>query len=261
MPSFLSSLFGSKPQVPTLPSLDLGAEQQKSIAANQAALPGAEKLVGAANQFSIGQINQMLEQAIPGYSSIAKTISGNIASEAQGQIPSDVVAQEQNLTAAQALQGGYGGSGAHGNLTARDLGLTSLDLTQQALTSAESWTKTAASLYEPSMVNVSSMFVSPEQQYQADNQQNLQQFQRQWMANQISAMPDPTTVGLWNTTWSIIDSVLSAYTGGDMSGMGTVPAGGYGGAGNAGGGFGGINFGAGGNTDWGGMNEGTTVAG
>lgn len=259
MPSFFDQFFGSKPKVPTLPTLNLGTEQQKSIAANQAALPGAEALVGKSNQFSIDQINKMLEQAIPGYSNIAKTISSNIASEVSGQIPSDVQQQLQDSTAAQALAGGYGGSGAHGNLVARDLGLTSLNLTQQGLSSMESWTKTAASIYEPSMISVGSMFITPQQQASFDVSQNEAQFQRQWMQNQISAMPAPWSADLHQT----VAEVLSAYGGGGTQGNPYMSAGGAGG-----GGFGGIDFsgsggwgGQSGNTGMGGAAEGTLIAG
>ena len=149
----MGDLFGSKPVVPTLPKLNLGTEQGTAIQNNTQNLPGAENLVGKANQFSIDQINQMLEQAVPGYSGMVKTLTGTINSELHGQIPTDVSQQVQNSAAARAMGGGYGGSGAHGDLVARDLGLTSLNLTQQGLSSMESWTKTAASLYEPSMMS------------------------------------------------------------------------------------------------------------
>lgn len=250
MPSFLDSLLGQKPTVPNLPTINLGTEQQKAIAANQAALPSAEKLVGAANQFSQSQINQMLEQAIPGYSSIAKTISGNIASEVSGQIPTDVQQQVENLTAGQALAGGYAGSGAHGALVARDLGLTSLDLTQQGLSSMEGWTRTAASLYEPSMINVSSMFITPMQEYQTTNEQNVQQFQRQWMANQIAAQP-----AMWaQDLKEAVQTALSMYSGTPHESAGSYP---LQGGGVGGGNWGGMSgYSAGGGMDYGDMGGG-----
>ncbi|MBU6231539.1 hypothetical protein KGP36_02625 [Patescibacteria group bacterium] len=221
MPSFLDSLLGSKPVVPNLPVLNLGTEQQTAIKNNQAALPAAENLVGSANQFSIDQINQMLQQAIPGYSSMVQTATGNIASELKGQIPTDVAQQVQNSDAARALGGGYGGSGAHGDLVARDLGLTSLNLTQQGLSSFENWTRNSAALYEPSMINVSSMFITPMQQYQTDNEQNVQQFQRQWMQNQINAQP-----AMWAQAFKeAVQTAISMYSG-DSSGIqhaGTYP--------------------------------------
>ena len=202
----------SKPTVPALEKLNLGTEAGKAISANQANLPAAEKLAGQANLFSQQQITDMLNRSIPGYSAMTGTASKNIASELKGEIPQDVQDAIQNSSAAKALGGGFGGSGMHGNLVARDLGLTSLSLTQQGLNSFQSWQKTAASMYEPSMMNVQSMFISPEQMYQADNQQNLQQAGQQWLTNQIDAMPDPQL--------SAISSGLKSFGSSMMAGSG-----------------------------------------
>lgn len=164
MAGFISSLFGSKAHVPYLQQLDLGTEQGKAISSNQANLPAAENLVSQANIFSTNQINQMLQSVIPGYSGIVSGASGNIQSMLKGEVPTDVAQQIQNSAAARAIGGGYGGSGAHANLVARDLGLTSLDLTQKGISSAQSWISSMASHYEPSMMNVKDMFITPAQQ-------------------------------------------------------------------------------------------------
>ena len=222
MGDFTSALFGSKPSVPQLKQLDLGAEQGKAISNNQANLPAAEKLVGSANLFSQEQVTQMLNQMIPNYSDIQKSISSNISQEVAGQIPTDVSEAVGRASAARSLGTGTAGSGMAKDLVARDLGLTSLDLTQRGLSSAESWTKTMASLYEPSMINLSSMFITPGQQASFDVEERNAQFERNWLQNQINAMPDPGTAGWWNFGWGIVDSVLGAYTGGNFSGMGKV---------------------------------------
>lgn len=200
-------LFGSKPNLPSIPKLNLGQEASTAIGANQANLPAAEKLTADANQFSQSQIDSMLSNVIPGWKSTAATIGGNIASEALGQIPQDVQAAEQDSAAARSLGQGTEGSGMGRDLLARDLGLTSLNLTNRAIASAESWMKETASIYEPSMMKVGSMFITPEQQYAADNEQNMQQFQTQWMRNQIDAMPDPVIRGVQDTVMQLISSV------------------------------------------------------
>lgn len=222
--SFLTDLFGSRPTVPTLPRTNLSDQQQAAITANQAALPGAESLVGQSNLFTRDQLNQM----IPGLAELSGGAAiSDIESLLKGEIPTDVSQAVESATAARSIGGGYGGSGMGRNLTARDLGLTSLDLTQRGLSSAENWMRTMTSIYAPSMLNVSSMFVTPQQMYQTTNEQNVQQFQRNWLSNQIQAMPDPVTVGLWNTGWSVVDAVLSAYTGSNVD-LGRVnPQGSY----------------------------------
>jgi hypothetical protein len=186
----------SKPDVPVINRLELGSEAGKAIKSNLTNLSKSEELVGKANLFSEQQITDMLNRSIPGYSAMSGKAASNISSELSGEIPQDVQDAIQNNAAAKALGGGFSGGGMHGNLVARDLGLTSLDLTQKGLNSFESWTKTAASLYEPSMMSVSSMFVTPEQMYKADNEQNLIQANQQWMQNQISAMSDPTLTAI-----------------------------------------------------------------
>jgi len=246
MPSFLDTLVGAKPVVPTLPPLDLGTEAGKAIAANQKNLPGAEKLVGAANQFSIDQITKMLESVVPGYSKMVGSATANIASELKGEIPTDVAGQVQNSAAARALGGGFAGSGMHGDLVARDLGLTSLALTDRGLSSFENWTKTAASLYEPSMLNVGSMFVSPQQQASFDVEERNSQFQRDWMKSQIDAMPAPWAEDLKQFVYR----AMSMYSGTSVpNNPYSTPGsfgGGLGGAGMGAGGEGGVSFGPGG---------------
>ena len=193
--SQLADLFGSKPVVPNLPQLSLTTEQQKTISGNQTVLPQAESLTSTANLFSQSQVNKMLEQLMPNLMSASGDISSNIGDELKGKIPSDVSAAVQEASAGKALSGGYGGTGAARDLVARDLGLTSLNLTQQGLNSAESWMQTANSLYSPSQINVSSMFVNPSQEASFDVQQQESQFNRNWLANQVSAQPDPQISG------------------------------------------------------------------
>lgn len=244
----MSALFGSKPSVPKLPQLDLGQQQQRAIDANTAALPGAENLVSQANQFSRDQITQMLKQVIPNYDQMTSTIGGNIQSELEGKIPKDVQDMLQNNVAARALGGGVGGSGMHGDLLARDLGLTSLDLTSKGLNAAQSWIAEADKLYAPSQIGVGSMFISPEQEYQATNEQNIQQFQRQWMQNQISAAPDPVLRG----SLDMFNQFLGSMRGSSSSTAGGTP---YSGGSAYGGGGGVGEWGNGSTTAWSGMGD------
>lgn len=240
--SFWTDLVGKKPTVPTLDKLNLGTEAGKAISANERNLTADERLVSGANLFSRQQITDMLNATIPGFSGIQTQASENIESLLQGNIPQDVQDAIARSDAASALTGGYGGTQASRNLQARDLGLTSLQLTKEGLSSAESWTRTMASLYEPSMMNVQSMFISPMQQYQTDNEQNLQQFQREWMQNQINAMPAPWAEDLKQFVYR----AMAAYSGTSVP---DNPYGKYGsfGSGIEGGGGvgGGMGFGAG----------------
>jgi len=203
--------------VPDLPTLSLTTEQQKALAANLQAIPAAERIGAKVDLFNQQQVDQMLEHVIPNYKSLTQTISQQAQQMAQGQIPTDVQNVVQQSDAAKAIGGGTAGSGFGRNLVARDFGLTSLGIMQQGISTAENWMQTANSIYAPGMFNITSMFVSPQQMAAFDTQERNAQFQKQWMQNQIAAMPDPTTVGLWNASWSVVDAALSAYTGSSVS--------------------------------------------
>jgi len=85
------------------------------------------------NQFNMQQLSQMLTETMgPGWTNIAPQIS----QLAQGNVPADVQNQIQRYGAQAALSSGIGGGGAGTlltgrNITARDLGLTSLDLMKE----------------------------------------------------------------------------------------------------------------------------------
>lgn len=88
----------------------------------------AEGVASRTNKFANQQLIDSLNQSIPGYSALQAKRSAVASDMLNGSIPADVAQQIQRNTAARALSGGYGGSQAGSNLTARDLGLTSLDL-------------------------------------------------------------------------------------------------------------------------------------
>jgi len=214
----LQEIFGSKPSVPPLQKLNLQSEQQTAITGNLSALPATEKLVGQANQFTQQQIQQMLSSVIPNYGEITGAASTDIESLLKGQIPTDVSNAVQSNAAARALSGGFAGSGMHGDLVARDLGLTSLNLIDKGISSAESWLKTMDAMYQPGMMNVSSMFISPLQQAGFDVEERNMQFERSWLQNQINAMPDPVLGGIESRIYGLAEAYLSKGGGGNFGG-------------------------------------------
>ena len=163
--------------------------------------------------------------------------------------PDVVLPNIQNSAAGKSLGEGIAGSGASRDLVARDLGLTSLNLMETGMQTAQKWVGEMASIEEPSMMKVESMFVSPEQQYQATNEQNTQQFQRNWMQSQVNAMPDPVSSGIMSMAQSMIGSMRGGSGGGGAQPQSYAGIGGMGGGGG---------FGA--STDLGGMDF-TSVAG
>jgi len=109
------------------PGLDLGAQYTEA----ESLMPRAQQLESKRNQFNVAELNKMLETSIPGYATAQGLRTNNAMAKLRGEIPLDVQQQLARSSAARSLEGGYGGSGMARNLTARDLGLTSLNLTGQ----------------------------------------------------------------------------------------------------------------------------------
>ncbi len=228
---FITDLFGKNVQLPEWQQLDLGTEQKKAISGNVASLPAAEALTTSANTFSIDEINRMLSSTIPGYSGIASDVSKNISSWLKGVIPTDEADRIQNLTASRTMGRGTAGSGMANAELGRNYGLSTLDLVSKGITSAQSWISQMASIYEPAMMNVSSMFVTPTQQATFDTNERDTKWQYDYLAAQMQAMPDATLTGIVRN--------IGATIKGAMGGMGSMG----GGSGSSGGSSSGGSFG------------------
>lgn len=206
-------MWGSKVQVPEYHSLDYGTEQGLAIGNNSKNLAADENLVSQSNLFSNNQTTKMLNTAVPGFSGLSKTASTQMGSMLKGEIPADVQAQIQNSDAARSLGGGFGGGGMGRNLVARDLGLKSLNLIDKGVSSAESWTRSMASIYSPSQMNVQSMFVTPQQQASFDSDQNQSKWSRDYLQAQSDASPDPRVSGLFNMVGGTLGGIVKSGTG------------------------------------------------
>lgn len=236
----LHALLSEKPKVPEYPLIDFGAEQNAATQENLRALPGLEKLASRVNEFSSSEMLKGLETMFPGYSSILAKGTEILKSQMRGEIPEDVQRQIGRTSAERSRAGGYAGSDFAGNLQARDLGLTSLDIINQSLSTAERWMQEAAQ--RTPQFNFTSMFVTPQQRIAVKVQENQAKFQRDWVANQIAALPEPWEQALINLADNIEEigqSVLSAYAGGAVGGgMGGMGGGGGGGGTSASTGYG-----------------------
>lgn len=215
--AILNKLFGSKPDVPKLPKLNLGEEQQTAIENNLKAAPEAGKLAN----FTQDQILSMMRKTNPYLDQTLNQVGKNIYEQSQGKVPEDVETALINSRAGKAFGGGYGGSGMARNRTARDFGLTSWDIMNKAQTSAESWLASMERLQAPATATLTSMFLTPAQQAGFDVEERNAQYQRQWMKNQINAMPDPVTGGLFRVGMTALGTAAGAFAGGPVgAGMG-----------------------------------------
>jgi hypothetical protein len=187
--------FGRKPTIPKLPEISPDNIQQQAIAGNLNSLPSLQALGSQVNDFNQEQqlksIQKALEFALPGGLGKAQ---GIVNSQLAGEIPADVQAQIQRSSAARAISGGYGGgSGLGRNLTLRDLGLTSLQQQQQGF---NNFGALAGLMPKAQQFDVTSMFFSPQQRLESAFKERSDQFQRNLLAEQVAAAPDPGTAAL-----------------------------------------------------------------
>ena len=192
--NIIGGLLQKKPNVPDFNPIWAKTAQTNAINNNIEQTPKLKEWAADINTFNQQQMEQMLKNAIPGYEGMKSQASDVLNSWLKGEIPKDVQDQVQNSAAARALGGGYGGSGKMGNLLARDLGLTSLGITQQGLNSAEKWIQGIAAISNPGLFNFSSMFLTPTQLYQINSAERTGQFQRDWATNQVNAEYAPGTI-------------------------------------------------------------------
>lgn len=208
---------GSRVRVPELRRVDTAREQRESIRQNLAAIEPAAELSRRATEADQATLESQLRRAIPGYDRLISQASSNIGSALRGELSPEVTQQVQRSTAGRALMSGAGaGSGFGRSLTARDLGLTSLNLQQQGLNQAMGFIQNQRSTGMVQPFSVSSMFVSPSQRINLALQENTMQLNRDMMAAQEAAKPDPMMAAIGGS----LSNMGGMMFGGAIGGMG-----------------------------------------
>lgn len=192
--NLIGGLIKQKPKVPEFKPIDVQAEQANAIKANQANFGAASQLAETYNAFSQDQLMKAIEGVVPNAREILDSTSKNIASMSRGELPEDVARQVERRAAAKSFGSGTGGSGFGRNLTTRDLGLTSLQLTQQGFDNATRWLATARQALTAPQMDVSAMFVTPAQQINVASSNEQARWQTKWMNNQLDSRYHWTTV-------------------------------------------------------------------
>lgn len=113
-------------QAAETPGLDIPA----MVGEAEQLAPRTRELEAQRNAFARAQLLESLGIQVPGYQEAQAKRSENALALLRGELPPDVAAQVQRQAAAKSLTGGYAGSQAARNLTARDIGRTSLALQQ-----------------------------------------------------------------------------------------------------------------------------------
>lgn len=212
---------------PAYEKIDPSQIQAQTVSGNQAVLPEAEKLASATNTYNAAELQKMWQNILPQYNAMLSTASGNIMDQLQGNIPLDVSQAVQRSSASHALAGGFGEGGMKENLVARDLGLTSLDISNRALSSMQSFLATLKSTSLPTPMSPATMMFTPEQRYTMQAQENMRAYQSELLRTKIATLPNPTNaaIGGWlSDTGQMMEGAGMMGLAGGMGGGGSPRA-------------------------------------
>lgn len=241
--------FAKKPKVPLAPNVNPQQAQRDAISGNQLALPELEELAGDVNEFNVGQRRDMLRGSIPGYDKLTAGTSDLLDDWIHGRLSDDTASAIRRHANARAFAGGYGGGGAGSMkdfLEARDLGLGSVDLQRMGASAMPGYLGTMAQVALPRQFDPISWLISPEQQIRAQQWNEENRYGRDWLYNQLQAIPDPATAAIAQGVGGMVDTAASM-----IPYFGTFYSMSQGGAGGGtGGGLGDIGLGGGGGGSW-----------
>lgn len=184
--------FGKKPRIPNFTPINAANVQNQTVSDNLAALPGIKKLVSSTNALSLEELRKAMEFAVPGGFSKAQSL---ISSQLSGELdPQDTQALIRNTAASSfgsgIQRGGFGSIGR--NLTLRDIGRAGVEQRERGFTNFLS----LADRTQGATLNPSSMFFTPQQRLTFAQQERDNQFNRDLLAEQVAASPDPFMKGL-----------------------------------------------------------------
>lgn len=181
---------------------DLTSEQNKAITGNLGNESSLEALLSRSNEFQQGQASSLMEQAMPGYGALAKSLTGQAQKLADNPyaVPADVEANLSRIAAEKGISAGTRGQFNDFSLL-RDLGVNELQYGQAALSTAEGITRTLASI-APKVNPMSplSFYVTPTQAVgvtQTNNANN--QAVAAGVANANAAANNANNADLWGS--------------------------------------------------------------
>lgn len=216
--------FGKKVEVPNLPELDPGQIQLDTATGNQSAFNAFRQFASSINSFQVDEQRRAAFAATPSLGAATTLLDSFLA----GNLPSSEVAASQRASAARSFGLGVQGSGVGRNLEARDLGLGQLQLQQAGLAALPG----IAQFTQPrSLFDPTSLFFTPQQRLQFAYEDRGTRFNRNLLAAQIKASPDPGRAALGQAIINEEEQIASLVGAG--AGAAAAGGGGEGGGGGA----------------------------
>jgi hypothetical protein len=191
----LSKIFGEKVKTPEFTSVDIDATQEGAADANIGIIPKASRLALSQQKADQATLLQGLRSAIPDYDEMVSGERSIIADMMAGKLPNrDRIV---DLRAAQHL--GQAGSEFARYGTARDLGISELDLMTQGLGQARAFKQQQAQVGMAQPMSVGYMFQTPQQRLAHLTSERNMEFQRNMFDAKMKAAPDPIYSGITKT--------------------------------------------------------------
>ncbi len=168
-----NAALGNMQQLPTThlgaPAMvDVGKAQQQAIGLNDGAVQKDFELANQVNNFQLGQALRGYNRIQPYFNQLQAQLGQNALSMSRGELPADVVSNIGRAAASRGFESGFGqgangaqGGTSLGSLNLRNLGLTSLQTSQQGNQLGLQLNAQAGAL-APSLFDPSSMFVTPQ---------------------------------------------------------------------------------------------------
>lgn len=198
-------VFGSVPEHVPYEPVDITQSQLDTIQGNLTALPYARALSRQVNREVIRNDLTRIRALVPGYDEKLGLIMDESTMNLRGD--TNLPDYFDNVIRNRAEAGAaLGTPGTYGSATARDLGLSQMDLMDRGNSMFQNWLQTANAAVSPiqSQMRPQEMFFTPQQRLEADIlQAQLKQQSGQSAAN-LAAMPDPTAAGIFNARLSTL---------------------------------------------------------
>ena len=212
----LSKIFGEKVKTPEFTSIDIDATQEGAADANIGIIPKASRLALSQQKADQATLLQGLRSAIPDYDEMVSGERSIIADMMAGNLPKSVRDRMVNLRAAQHL--GQAGSEFARYGTARDLGISELDLMTQGLGQARAFKQQQAQVGMAQPMSVGYMFHTPEKRLAHLTSERNMEFQRNMFDAKMKAAPDPIYSGITKTAMAGLGAWAGASAFGDTLG-------------------------------------------
>jgi hypothetical protein len=166
------SLMKKKPKIPTYKKVDQTKEQEAGIAANLASFDQAKQLADQTTAADQDRLESILSRTMPNYKQMLSGAGSAVQNMISGKLATEDQAMYMRQSAERGGTLGISGSGAGRNLTARDLGLSSLQMTQAGLGAFNQLSSNVRQNYTVNPMSTSAMYVSPSQRISNAIQEN-----------------------------------------------------------------------------------------